>query len=162
MAAVVKRNQGKTEFVKTTLKENPQANPKFVNEAWVSAGYDGKISETLVNKMRAELGLSGNLRRRGPRPGSGVAGKAVALKYTGKKRGRKPKSALLFSSTAPSTNGESHVATTTHTEPSREQRLSELESEIDALLFKVMNLGNLPEIEDSLRKTRRLLYGGFR
>jgi hypothetical protein len=161
MAAPVKRNQGKTDFVKTTLKEHPHANPKFVNEAWITAGYHGTISETLVNKMRAELGLSGNLRRRGPRPGGGVAGKAVALKYTGKKRGRKPKSAMFVGSTGPAANGDGHAATST-TPPSRQQNLAEVEADIDALLFKVMNLGNLLEIEDSLRKTRRLLYGGFR
>jgi hypothetical protein len=161
MATPVKRNQGKTDFVKTTLQEHPQANPKFVNEAWITAGNDGTISETLVNKMRAELGLSGNLRRRTPRASSGVATKAVALKYTGKKRGRKPKSALFVGSTPTTTNGENHPAPTT-LPASRQQHLAELESEIDALLFKVMNLGNLPEIEDSLRKTRRLLYGGFR
>jgi glutamyl-tRNA reductase len=161
MAAPVKRNQGKTDFVKTTLKQHPQANPKFVNEAWISAGNEGTISETLVNKMRAELGLSGNLRKRTPRAGGGVATKAVALKYTGKKRGRKPKSALFVGTGATSANGDTH-ATTSTSQPTRQQHLAELESEIDALLFKVMNIGNLPEIEDSLRKTRRMLYGGFR
>ena len=39
--------------------------------------------------------------------------------------------------------------------------MAALESDIDHLLFKVMNLGDLPEIENSLRKTRRLLYGAL-
>jgi hypothetical protein len=40
----------------------------------------------------------------------------------------------------------------------RHNQLVALEADIDHLLFKVMNLGELPEIEASLRKTRRLLY----
>ena len=39
--------------------------------------------------------------------------------------------------------------------------IEELEEDIDRLLFKVMQLGGLPAIEESLRQTRRLLYGGF-
>ena len=36
--------------------------------------------------------------------------------------------------------------------------LDELEAEIDRLIFKVMGVGDLSQIEDSLRQTRRLLY----
>ena len=38
-------------------------------------------------------------------------------------------------------------------------KLNELEADIDRLVFKVMGIGDLPEIEDSLRQVRRLLYG---
>ena len=37
--------------------------------------------------------------------------------------------------------------------------LNELEADIDRLIFKVMGVGDLTEIEDSLRQARRLLYG---
>ena len=37
--------------------------------------------------------------------------------------------------------------------------LHELEADIDRLLFRVMRIGALPEIEDPLRRARRLLYG---
>jgi hypothetical protein len=37
--------------------------------------------------------------------------------------------------------------------------LNDLEADIDRLIFKSMAIGDLPEIEDSLRKARRLLYG---
>ena len=53
---------GKTSFVKEFLQENPHGNAAAVNEAWAAAGIDGTISPTLVNKMRASLGLTGNLR----------------------------------------------------------------------------------------------------
>ena len=37
--------------------------------------------------------------------------------------------------------------------------MNELEVEIDRLIFKVMGVGDLTEIEDVLRQVRRLLYG---
>ena len=40
----------------------------------------------------------------------------------------------------------------------RQRRLTELEADIDRMLFKVMELGGLSGIEESLRQTRRLLY----
>ena len=62
MPAATKRDRGKTTFVKEYLNDHPHANPKGVNEAWTEAGMEGTISETLVNKMRSTMGLSGNLR----------------------------------------------------------------------------------------------------
>ena len=49
-----------------------------MNEAWQAAGFDGTISTTLVYKVRASLGLTGNLR------GNTKKSKTSA---TGKKRG---------------------------------------------------------------------------
>ena len=80
-------------------------------------------------------------------------------KYTGKKRGRKPKSAATVDQPAPS-NGRSVEEPRTRT-GGRHHHMAALEADIDHLLFKVMNLGDLPEIENSLRKTRRLLYGAL-
>ena len=53
---------GKTMFVKEFLSDNPQGNVDAVNRAWQAARFEGTISPTLINKMRASLGLSGNLR----------------------------------------------------------------------------------------------------
>ena len=52
---------GKTSFLKEFLNDHPEGNVKAANEAWTAAGYDGTISETLVYKARASLGLTGNL-----------------------------------------------------------------------------------------------------
>ncbi len=157
MATVVPRNQGKTDFVKDVLKKNPYANAKSVNEAWLAAGRDGTISETLVNKMRSELGLTGNLR--GPNSKRSAGAAAEKPKYTGKKRGRKPKAAASEGASAESNGkpGAVHHAKTS----GRHSQLTSLETEIDVLLFKVMNVGGLEEIENSLRRTRRLLYGAI-
>ena len=73
--------------------------------------------------------------------------------YTGKKRGRKPKGftteATPVSATV-ETRGRKGALT---------PNLNELEADIDRLVFKVMGIGDLPEIEDSLRQVRRHLYG---
>ena len=81
MPVAATKSLGKTSFVKEILFDNPQANPTAVNEAWTAAGMDGTISPTLVNKMRSELGLAGNLRvgpgqrvRLRRRPPGGVLG----------------------------------------------------------------------------------------
>jgi hypothetical protein len=142
------QSQGKTSFVKEFLHDHPHGNTAAVNEAWESAGMSGSISSTLVNKTRSALGLAGNLRgKRSAR--KGTAGEKPA--YTGKKRGRKPKNATIQTTAGEARSKTSHRTAT----------LVELESDIDLLLFKVMKLGDLAEIERALRETRRLLYGGF-
>ena len=134
---------GKTSFLKEFLHDNPQGNVKAANEAWQAAGYDGTISTALVYKARASLGLTGNL--------SGKTKKSKAMTTsTGKKLGRPRKEP-----TAPVT-GQPRGR-----KSNRSLALNELEAEIDRLIFKVMDVGDLTEIEDSLRGARRLLYGAL-
>lgn len=52
-------NQGKTAFVGKFLSVNPDATFATVNEAWKSAGNEGTVSESLVDKARSKLGLTG-------------------------------------------------------------------------------------------------------
>jgi hypothetical protein len=52
-------NQGKTAFVEEFLSGNPGSTFATVNEAWKSAGKEGTVSESLVNKARAKLKLTG-------------------------------------------------------------------------------------------------------
>jgi len=132
---------GKTTFLKEFLHDNPQGNVKSVNEAWTAAGFDGTISETLVYKTRASLGLTGNL---SGKTKAAAEGKATP---TGKKRGRPRKE-----STAPVTGQ------TRGRKSNRSLALNELEADIDRLIFKVMGIGDLSQIEDSLRQARRQLY----
>jgi hypothetical protein len=165
MATIANRRHGKTEFVKQVLAKNPRANAAAVNDAWTAAGKGGTISATLVNKLRSALGLTGNLRAR--RKKNGIL-PSTKPPYTGKKRGRKPKnfaatgvvigaSQVNGLGTAPATSkGEARVRAGFHL-----GTLEQLEADIDRLLFKVMSIGGLSAIEDSLRQARRLLYGGF-
>jgi hypothetical protein len=126
---------GKTMFVKEYLNDHPQGNVDAVNEAWHAAGFDGTISPTLINKMRATLGLTGNLR-----------GKTKTAKTSApaKKRGG------LHKETASAVNVQPRG--------SRVPLLDELEADIDRLIFKAMAMGDLNQVEDSLRRARRLLY----
>jgi len=73
---------GKTMFVKEFLNDHPEGNVKAANEAWTAAGFDGTISETLIYKARASLGLTGNL---SGKTKAAAEGKATS---TGKKLGR--------------------------------------------------------------------------
>ena len=137
-------------FVKEVLLDNALANTQAVNEAWRAAGMKGTISATLVNKIRSRMGLAGNLRG-GRRKGTRAAATAEARPtYTGKRRGRPPKQAtsLAYETVRDETRG-------------RKSPLVDLEVDIDRLLFKAMEIGTLPEVEDALRKTRRLLYASL-
>jgi hypothetical protein len=129
---------GKTMFVKEFLNDHPQGNVDAVNKAWKTAGFDGSISPTLVNEMRASLGLTGNLR--------GTTKKSTTS-TTGKKRG-KPSMVTT-------------AAVNVQIRGNRSTVLEDMEADIDRLIFKAMAIGDLTEIEDSLRRARRLLYGAF-
>jgi hypothetical protein len=152
MASAKTRGQGKTSFVKEILIDNPMATSKVVNEAWNSAGMEGTISDTLVNKMRAQLGFAGNLR--GKRQTKNEAAVHEETPTTSKKRGRKQRNGSP-------TRGEPRSAGKGMRTTSRTDVLVELEADLDRLLFKVMNLGGLADVENSLRETRRILYRDF-
>jgi hypothetical protein len=89
MATATTRNLGKTGFVKEVLNDNPQATTKAVNEAWRAAGFEGTIGPTLVTKMRSEMGLTGNIRkRRGKKSGAETGTtSAPAIKKRGRRKG---------------------------------------------------------------------------
>jgi hypothetical protein len=166
MATATATTVGKTEFVKEVLGKNPRANPTTVNEEWKSAGHEGTISATLVNKLRSSLGLAGNLRSTSKTKARLRSGDK--LPHSGKKSRRKPKSnsskSILRSALRSNgkTTDQGAMQTGLHSKVgSHHGSLEELEGDIDRLLFKVMGLGGLPAIEESLRHTRRLLYGGF-
>jgi len=138
------RTAGKTSFVKEFLKDNPQGNTNAVNEAWLAAGMKGTISPTLVNKTRASLGLTGNLRGKSK----------TKATTTGKRRGRPPKETTAAVNEKPAGQPRGRKS-------NRSLALTELEADIDRLIFKVMGVGDLTQIEHSLRQARRLLYGAL-
>jgi hypothetical protein len=132
---------GKTMFVKEFLNDHPDGNVNAINDAWTAAGFEGTISPTLVNQMRASLRLTDNLRGKTKKSKTGADGKETS---TREKRGRPRK--------------ETTAAVIVEPRKNRSTVLNDLEADIDRLLFKVMGIGDLTEIEDSLRRTRRLLY----
>jgi len=140
MTVSTMQNQGKSMFIKEVLNDDPEANHQAVNVRWREAGMSGSISPTLVSRIRSRLGLTGNTRGRGRKN----------AKATGTRRGQP-------AGPAPAAAG----AMTPHRARGRTNSLMDLEVEIDRLLMKVAAIGTLPEVEDSLRKTRRQLYAGL-
>jgi hypothetical protein len=130
---------GKTSFVKNFLNDNPQANARGVNEAWQAAGMKGTISHPVISVVRKQLGLTGN--QRGKTKQKGTQAKA----RTGEAR-------AVFSETRGSSNRNGDQ------KQDRTTILLAVESEIDRLIFTIMGLGELPEIETALRDARRKVY----
>ncbi len=131
-------NPGKAMFVKEYLNDHPRANVRAINEAWRAAGFNGGISKTVIFKVKSSLGLSGNLRPNTKKSKTSAAAKKLV------------------------TPGK-ETAATVSVQPrvSRSTVLDDIEADIDRLLFKVMGIGGLTEIEDTLRRARRLLYGAL-
>jgi hypothetical protein len=208
--AVATKSQGKTDFVKKFLQNNPQANAKAVNEAWTAAGMKGTISHPIVSEMRKRLGLIGNQpgksktadkAKSGTKKSKPVLnpGKAMFVKEFLNDHPRSNVRAINEAWRAAGFNGAisktvvfkvksamglterptksktsatrkiritppKETTATVSVQPrksnsNRAVALNELETDIDRLLFKVMGIGSLNEIEDSLRQVRRLLYG---
>ena len=134
---------GKTSFVKEFLNDHPEGNVRAVNEAWTKAGMSGTISTALVGKMRADLGLTGKMR--------GKSKTAPEATTTGKRRGRPRKETSAVVTPRPVGPPRGRKSDRTHA-------LLGLEAEIDRLVFQVMRIGELPEIENTLRQVRRLVY----
>ena len=129
MVATPVNTPKKTAFIAAFLHANPTANHAAVRAAWQEAGHPGTISNTLVSKLRASLGLVGNIRR-GRKP----------LKKRGAKVAPVP------------TNGAPQAA------PGRRpNRLAEIETDLDRLIFKLMGLGGHEDVEEALRGIRRTL-----
>jgi hypothetical protein len=158
----VATGSGKTDFVKKYLAANPQSNPTAVAEAWIKSGNSGTVSASLVNKLRSQMGLTGNLGT-GRKPGKRRKGRLgrkpaalVAVASTGeaevmpKRRGRPPGSK----------NRPRLGTAATTTAPARPalSRVSEIDADLDRLIFRVMSLGKLTTVEDKLREARRELY----
>jgi hypothetical protein len=140
---------GKTGFVKEFLNDHPEGNVKAVNEAWQAAGYEGTISPALVHQTRAKLGLTGN--RRGRK--TGTTPRATTAP-TAKTRGRKSKATTAAVDGKPAGQPRGRKSGRTMT-------LEALEADIDWLLFKVMDIGDLAHVEQALRQARRLLFAGL-
>jgi hypothetical protein len=153
MPVAATKSLGKTSFVKEILFDNPQANPTAVNEAWAAAGMEGTISPTLVNKMRSELGLAGNLRV-GP-------GQTKAVPTSKKPASRDKKSGGKAKGKSRAANVDTTKAEGSGRRMPSTQALVQVEAEIDRLLFLVMQIGGLTDVEDSLRESRRRLYRAF-
>jgi hypothetical protein len=135
MPATATRSGVRSAFVREVLKKDPRANAAAVNEAWRAAGMPGQISAGLVNHLRSQLGLSGNLRAR---------------KASGTKRRRPTEQELAGTNVRPRAASRRRVS-----------ELAELEVEFDRLLMKVVEISPLADVADDLRQARRQIYAAM-
>jgi hypothetical protein len=151
-------NQGKTAFVEEQLGEDSAANQTTINEAWRAAGHEGDISGSLVYKVRTGMGLTGGGRgRKRKQGGTAAAGKVTA--------GSSPKYGRKSTSNGASSHTDNGSRQSTEpAKPSRSQArdgrgraLDEVEAGIDELIFRLMEQGGMDEVQEALRRARRLL-----
>ena len=73
-------NQGKGKFLRDFLPSNRDASVEAVTAAWAAEGHDNGISESLISKIKSELGLTGKKRAGGgaTEAGTGTAAKGKA------------------------------------------------------------------------------------
>jgi hypothetical protein len=158
MATITEKKPNKTTFVTEFLRRNPTANAKAVNEAWTKAGQTGTISTTLVQNVRKEEGLTGNVRTGTKTAKSDGTAKAPKVKAT--KRGPKRISQKGNGRRRPQANGSQIAPSLEKKSRSSDRALEEVEGDIDRLIFKLMEIGRMKEVEDALRRVRRMLYQG--
>jgi hypothetical protein len=145
---------GKTEFIREQLRRDANVGVKAIVRAWSAAGNEGTLSDNLVYKTRADLGIKG---RRPSQESVGVVPHESSPKVS------KPElSAEVIEPTEPQSNGRHapHLftpSTATSTEGDRGRVLVEVEREIDELIYRIRHLGGLPEVQEALRAARRLI-----
>jgi hypothetical protein len=143
------KGQSKSAFVRDFIQKNPQANRKAVEEAWLAAGHDGVISSALVSNLRSKLGLTAASKK----ADSNRSSELVIATIRGprlKKRGRPSKRQ------EGATNSES-AKERRRRSGGRSAALAEIEADIDRIIFRLIALGGMADIEDELRRVRRRL-----
>jgi len=142
-------NQGKRVFVEKYFGSNPGGNMESVNQAWTAAGNEGTVSESLVGKVRSEMGLTGKKATEMTKP---LVASAKA------KTPPKPKKvARTVEQTPPLSNGSVAPAAAIAATGHDEDVLDELEEGIDELIHRLRELGGKPDVVKALRRARRLL-----
>jgi hypothetical protein len=164
MAPTTGRNQGKSEFVRDRLGRDSAANAKAINEAWQGAGNEGTISGALISKIRTDLGLVGK-RSSDDRADAADETPKRRTRAKGPKAKRAAQSAegtLLQPNGRGAPGGPAAAAEREARAGDQGRRQVELEGDLDDLLFKIMGQGGLTEVEEALRRARRLLVRGHR
>jgi hypothetical protein len=144
-------NQGKTAFVEEYFASNPDGSLATVNEAWTAAGNDGSVSESLVGKVRARLGLTGKKSVDEARP-TGTSTKAKSKAPAKDKKVAKPIEKSPVANVSHAQAGI--IAPSGHDD---DDILDELEEGIDELIHRIRELGGRPDVVKALRRARRLL-----
>jgi hypothetical protein len=142
-------NQGKRAFVEKYFVSNPGGNLESVNKAWTAAGNEGTVSESLVGKVRSNLGLTGKKATEVSRP--------IEVSAKAKTPPKPKKVSKTVKHAPPTTNGSVAPAAVIAATGHDEDVLDELEEGIDELIHRLRELGGKPDVVKALRRARRLL-----
>jgi hypothetical protein len=126
------RGPKKSAFIRELLGRNPDANLKAVNEAWTMAGCKGGISSTSLYLIKSQIN-----------PTSARAPVSGATPATWTPRATQP--------------ARHHASEGRGSSGSMGGVLDDLEGEIDGLIFKQMGAGGMTDVEEALRRARRLI-----
>ncbi len=140
----------KTAFIRDLYDKDPKVNFEEANKAWKAAGNEGDLSRNTFYNLKSEWNKAS------ASDGGTVTPKPKAqpkAKDTKARRATTPAAANGLEA-APTPAPRTPVA---RGEEGRERLLVEAESDIDGLLDKLKGVGGLPEVEETLRRARRLL-----
>ncbi len=149
-------NHGKTDFVKDYLDQHQDAKHEAVNDAWVAAGHEGTVSDSLVNKVRQKLGLTGRRRTRTASRAQRDPARDPKTRDLSQSKGDHP-----GPTPRPSSEAKVSKRTTLATRSGDDDDiLDELEEGIDELVQRIREMGGRPDVVKALRRARRLLVRG--
>ena len=118
-----------------------------MNKAWTDTGNSGSISQTLVNRIRSEHGLSGNLR----------GAMTPAMKTTVKSKATSKKTRFKKAASNGMPKPQTTATKVTVRALPSDRMLAELEGDLDRMIFKLMGVGGMEKVEEALRTVRRVV-----
>ena len=150
--------QGKTSFVEEFLKDHRDADLAAINAAWRSFGREGTISESLFGKTRRSLGLTGKrdgerakVAEETPRARTPAAARKVG------KRSPAPRQVGASPGETSTVASRQISSTVKNRAGDRNEMLIALERDFDRLLFNVIELEGMTEVEEHIRSARRVI-----
>jgi hypothetical protein len=149
--ATTGKGQNKSAFLLDLLKRNPQTTFAQAEEAWKAAGNEGTVSSSSFYNAKTALG----------KPANGAASTAGKGRPAAKAAAKSPKATAIWRTAKPDEKADGPRASVGRPKASstRDQGpvLDAVEGEIDELIFKLKGLGGVPDVEEALRRARRML-----
>jgi hypothetical protein len=150
--ATTGKSQNKSAFLLDLLKRNPQTTFAQAEEAWKAAGNEGTVSSSSFYNAKTALGKPAN-------GASSTAGKGRPAAKAAAKSPAKPTAIWRAAKPDEKADGPRAPVGRPKASSTRDQglELDAVEGEIDELIFKLKGLGGVPDVEEALRRARRML-----
>lgn len=148
MSTSAGRSASKSDFVRDQIQKNSAITAREVLDAWTASGNEGTLSETLFYNVKKALGLAGTARPSTAGGGGPSSKGRTRMKKTPKSGRTRPARSIGQASAGAPAGSRSDQ---------RGRTFDELESKIDDMIFQLKTIGGHPDVEEALRKARRLL-----